>query len=396
VLIAVAVRPPGATIARSMRRLGLALALLAADTALAGATVVGTDEELRAALAKLRPGDELVIRAGRYRGGLSLAGLAAPKSGVTLIRGEDAKDPPVFEGGSSGWHLADCNGVTLQSFVVRGATGNGINIDDGGSIDTPARGITVLDVTIADTGPRGNCDALKMSGIERFVVGNCRFEGWGGSGIDMVGCRDGRVTDCRFTGKEGFDQSNAVQMKGGTEDVVVQCSWFENAGQRAINLGGSTGLQYFRPKPGEFEARRITVGGNRFVGGVAAVAFVNADAGRVVRNTIVRPTKWVLRILQEQRAEGFLPCRGGVFEENLVVLDERVSTIVNTGPNTAPESFEFRRNAWFGNAGRPVLPAPEKDGVHGVDPKIDATEMRATSKDAKLRGIGADAWERVK
>ena len=385
-----------------MRRLAVLLVLLAARTAPAGGgtpTTVGNDDELRAALAKLRPGDELVIRAGRYRGGISLAGLAAPASGATLIRGEDAKDPPVFEGGGSGWHLADCNGITLRAFVVRGATGNGVNVDDGGSFETPARGITVEDVTIADTGPRGNCDALKMSGVERFVVRNCSFEGWGGSAIDMVGCRDGRVTDCRFTGRDGFDQSSGVQMKGGTEDVLVQCSFFDRAGERAINLGGSTGLQYFRPGPGEFEARRITVAGNRFVGSTAPVAFVNADASRVVRNTILHPAKWVLRILQEQRAPGFLPCRGCAFEENLVVLDERVTTHVNVGPDTSPETFTFRRNAWYGGVARPTLPAPETDGVHGVDPKLEAAgtaEMRATSKDPKLSGIGADAYERVK
>src|SRR5262245_58784762 len=383
-----------------MRRIVLALALLAADTAAAaGPTTVSGDDELRAALAKLRPGDELVLRAGRYRGGLSLSGLAAPASGVTLIRGADAKDPPVFEGGGSGWHLADCNGITLRSLVVRGATGNGINVDDGGSIDTPARGVTIEDVTIADTGPRGNCDALKMSGVERFAVRNCRFEGWGGSAIDMVGCRDGRVEDCRFTGKEGFDQSNAVQMKGGTEDVLVQCSFFDKAGERAINLGGSTGLAYFRPKPGEFDARRITVAGNRFVGSLAPVAFVNADASLVARNTIVHPAKWVLRILQEQRAEGFLACRGCAFEENLVVVDEGVTVTVNVGPGTAPETFTFRRNAWCGGSARPSLPAPEEDGVYGVDPKLEAVgtpQMRATSRDPKLRGIGADAYERVK
>jgi hypothetical protein len=384
-----------------MRRLAVLCVLLAARAAPAGAgpTTVANDDELRAALAKLRPGDELVIRAGRYRGGISLAGLAAPPSGMTLIRGEDPKDPPVFEGGGAGWHLSDCNGITLRFLVVRGATGNGINIDDAGSFETPARGITVEDVTVADTGPRGNCDALKMSGVERFVVRNCRFEGWGGSAIDMVGCRDGRVTDCRFTGKDGFDQSSGVQMKGGTEDVLVQCSFFDRAGERAINLGGSTGLQYFRPKPGEFEARRITVAGNRFVGSTAPVAFVNADASRFVRNTILHPAKWVLRILQEQRAEGFLPCRGCAFEENLVVLDGRVTTHVNAGPGTEPATFTFRRNAWCGETARPALPSPEEDGVHGVDPKLEAAgtaEMRVTSRDPKLRGIGADAYERAK
>ncbi|MHC4302161.1 MAG: right-handed parallel beta-helix repeat-containing protein [Planctomycetota bacterium] len=61
-----------------------------------------------------------------------------------------------------------------------------------------------------------------MSGVDHFVVRRCHFEGWGGSGIDMVGCHNGTVEDCTFTGRRGFSQSNGVQLKGGTEDVSAQ------------------------------------------------------------------------------------------------------------------------------------------------------------------------------
>ena len=90
---------------------------------------------------------------------------------------------------------------------------NGINIDDAGDKTKPAHGILIEDCSISDIGPRGNFDALKMSGVDRFLVRRCKFSGWGGSGIDMVGCHDGKVEDCQFTGKDGFSQSNAVQMK---------------------------------------------------------------------------------------------------------------------------------------------------------------------------------------
>ncbi len=99
-----------------------------------------------------------------------------------------------------------------------------------------------------DTGPRGNHDALKMSGVDNFTVRRCRFEGWGGSGIDMVGCHHGVIEDCTFVGKKGFSQSNAVQLKAGTRDVLVQTSFFKDVGHRSINLGGSTGLAFFRPR----------------------------------------------------------------------------------------------------------------------------------------------------
>jgi hypothetical protein len=315
-----------------------------------------------------------------------------------VIRGADPARLPLLEGGGgTALHLSGCSWVRLQDLRVRGFPANGINCDDGGAEGKGARGIVLVGVVLEDTGPVGNHDALKLSGVEGFQVSDCRFEGWGGSAIDMVGCREGIVEDCRFLGKPGFAPANAVQMKGGTRRVLVQRCWFRDCGERAVNLGGSTGLAYFRPAPGAFEATGIEVAGNRFHGGTAAVAWATARGGRVHRNTIHLPRKWVLRILQESRGGTFEPCSGGVFEENLVVFDGAVSVFVNVGDATAPESFRFRRNAWFeaGGRRRPALPVPEEEGVHGVDPLLEdpgGPAMRVASKDPRLRGIGADAY----
>jgi hypothetical protein len=182
----------------------------------------------------------------------------------------------------------------------------------------------------------------------------------------MVGCHDGVVEDCMFVGRAGFEQSNAVQLKGGTADVLVQCCLFRNAGQRCINLGGSTGLQFFRPKVQGYEATRITVAGNRFEGSFSPVAWVTADGGHVHHNTIVLPEKWVLRILQETEDPQFVPSHGGIFEDNLVFFDARVQVFVNVGPQTAPETFIFRRNVWCDVEGsrRPSLPVEEQSGIY--------------------------------
>jgi hypothetical protein len=383
-----------------------AVASIAPSPANAAERKVGTDAELRAALAALRPGDVVVIAAGTYHAGITIANVAGTEKAPVVIRGADPKDPPLFEGERAACHFSDCSYLTVRGIRVRGSTTNGMNFDDGGTRDgtgdTPSHHITIEDVVIEDTGPRGNRDALKMSGILDFVVRRSTFDGWGGSAIDMVGCKRGVIEDCRFLGKASCSQDNGVQTKGGTTDILVQTNFFGNAGQRAVNIGGSTGLEFFRPKPGAWEAERITVAGNRFTGSVAPVAFVGSDACRVARNTIHLPEKWVLRILQEQTAAGFQPCRGGIFEENLVVTDGRVSVFANVGGGTAPETFTFRRNAWWredGAAANPQLPSQEKDGVRGVDPKLaDAgtATMRVTSKDAKLRGIGADGYEKPK
>ena len=380
----------------------IAAILLPGNTQTRAETVrVRNSSEFRSAVARLRPGTTLLLEPGDYSGGLYLRDVAGTREKRIVIRGSDPDNRPLFSGGRQAIHLANCSYLTLSNITVRGFPTNGINIDDGGSFETPAHHIVVENVTILETGPKGNHDALKMSGVDHFVVRGCRFEGWGGSGIDMVGCHHGVVEDCIFTGRTGFSQSNGVQLKGGTEDVLVQCCFFNNAGQRAIKLGGSTGLQFFRPEVRDYEARNITIAGNRFVAGMAPVAWVTSDGGHVHHNTIVMPEKWVLRILQESRDARFKACNRGVFEHNLIIFDSKIQTFVNVGPGTSPETFVMRRNAWHDIDGyrEPSLPVEETEGVYLRDISIDRTRLtdgKFELNDDRVKAIGAHAHKRLR
>jgi hypothetical protein len=151
-----------------------------------------------------------------------------------------------------------------------------------------------------------------------------------------------------------------------------------------LNIGGSTGLEYFRPPldltptetPANSEAKDITVERNIFVGGGAAVAFVGVDGAVVRFNTIYRPERWALRILQQTLHPSFVPSRNGVFSDNLIVFrsNEWASGGVNIGPHTAPETFRFARNWWYclenPAQSRPSLPTEETDGTYGQDPQF--------------------------
>ncbi len=199
----------------------------------------------------------------------------------------------------------------------------------------------------------------------------------------MVGCHDGVIEDCRFIGRDGFSQSNGVQLKGGTARVLVHRCSFRDAGHRSVNLGGSTGLQFFRPRVDDYEAKDITVAGNRFMGSSAALAWVTGDGGHVHHNTIVRPETWVLRILQETSDPQFQPSHGGVFEHNVIVYDSRVQVFVNVGPRTAPETFAFRHNVWIDaeDCRQPSLPVAEQDGTYLCNVGAEAYE---SSQDLQL------------
>ena len=162
-------------------------------------------------------------------------------------------------------------------------------------------------------------------------------------------------------------------------------------------LEAAQGLQYFRPKAGEYEASDIEVTGNRFTGSMAPIAWVGSKNGHVHHNTIYLPEKWVGRILQENTEEPFKPCSDGRFDNNVIVYDRRVRVFFNVGGKTAPDSFSFRGNAWFQLGGenppRPQLPTTETNGVYQVDPQLEnaGTEvMRVTTSDERVKGKGAD------
>ena len=363
--------------------------------------VVHNSKGLRSALKTVKPGTTITLMPGQYRGGISLSGISGQKNAPITLSGRNKHKPPVFVGGNEALHLSNCSHIVIRNIRVRGYPVNGINIDDGGTYSTPSKHIVLENVTIQNTGPTGNHDALKMSGVDHFVIRNCTFRGWGGSAIDMVGCHHGVVEDCQFFGAKGFSQSTGIQMKGGTTHILVRQSFFKNAGYRAINLGGRTGLKYFRPRVDGYEAKNITVAGNRFVGSEAPLAWVTADGGHVHHNTFMFPGKWVLRILQETSNPDFKPCGNGVFENNLIVFDKRVRVFVNVGPGTDPQSFLFSRNAWHQTDGsrKPALPVAEQNGIYLANMKLkhpETKQMMITSQDPRLVDIGADAYEAQK
>lgn len=370
-------------------------------SALGAETVVevADDHSLRAALRAAKPGTRIRIAAGRYRPGVYVTNLRGTEQEPIVIEGADPNSPPRFEGGGEAWHLSDCAYVTLRNIAVRGQSSNGINVDDGGTFETPAHHIVLENLRIADTGPTGNHDAIKLSGVTDFIVRNCVLEGWGGQALDMVGCHRGLIEGCRFVGKEGFTQHTGPQTKGGSSRIVVRRCLFLDAADRGVQLGGSTGRSFFRPRASLCEATEILVEGCTFVGCEAPVAYVGVDGATFRYNTIYRPRKWIMRILQETNLEGFVPCRNGRFEHNLIVFRRAdVGVFVNVGPNTKPETFQFAENFWFcedrPGASRPDLPTPETDGVYGIDPQLaDPEGNDFTPRNPQAARYGAGALE---
>jgi hypothetical protein len=337
-----------------------------------------------AAVRVATPGTAIVVHAGQYTGGLFLYDLHGSAQAPIWIGGAAGESPPIISGGNEGLHLVRPRYVILHDLEVRDCLYNGINLDDGGDYDdnTAAQFLLFDNLDIHDIGGSGNQDGLKLSGVNDYTVHNCRFArcggGASGSGIDQVGCHRGTIARCRFDAMSG----SAVQCKGGSEDIEIRWCHFTDAGERGVNIGGSTGFTFFRPplsatEP-NVEARQIRVLANIFVGSSAPVAFVGCLDSVVTNNTIVNPDRWILRILQETVGSDtyeFLPCGDNRFENNLIYFNRgALSTYLNIGPNTTPATFIFSNNLWFAHddpgASTPSLPTSEIDGRYGLDPQL--------------------------
>lgn len=190
----------------------------------AGAEVAASGAaDFRKAVAAAKPGTIVLLEPGEYGGGHYFDRVRGEAGRPIVIRAKDPARPPRFRGGGEGLHLSDPAHLELRDLVVEASEANGINIDDGGTFETPAHHIVLAGVVA----------------VERW--------GRGGSAIDMVGCHRGEIVACAFRDREDDPAANAVQTKGGSREIAIRRCRFEHAGQRAVNIGGSTGPSKARP-----------------------------------------------------------------------------------------------------------------------------------------------------
>lgn len=335
---------------------------------------------IRAAVQRATPGTRILVAAGTYTGSTYLADVVGEPSRPIAIVGQGEV---ILDAGGAAevMHLSDPRYVVIENLTFQNATGNGLNIDDGGTPETPAEHVVLRNLTVRDVGTGGNNDCIKLSGVDRFFVLGSDISGCNaGDAIDMVGCHEGVISGNHIHDAFG----GGIQAKGGSADTWIHGNRFTDVLGRSINAGGSTGLEFFRPIDAPYEAARLRVVANVFVRsgegpGGAAIAYVGCDACVFANNTIVEPRTWVARILQETTGARFVPCRNGLFVNNLVVLNVAdLRTIVNVGPNTAPETFTFANDLWWALDEGPSWPGPD------IDPAIPEEDSPVVQEDPQL------------
>ena len=342
---------------------------------------------------RIVPGTAIYVHAGTYRGGTYLAALRGTADRPIWIMGAPSETRPVIEGGSQGVYLTRPRYVILQNLEIRNTADNGINVDDGEEVANPesARFVLLRDLDIHDTGkqPSGVANCVKMAGLNDFVVlrsslARCgNGPGSGATGVDGVGVHRGRVSFNRFV-SNGF---GGIQFKGGSHDIEIRSNLFHDTGWRGVNLGGSTGDAFFRPPLSASsvndEAARIQVVANIFNGSETATAFAGCVDCAFIHNTVVNPSKWALRILQETLSNGrytFARAGHGVISGNIFYFrraDVNAGEDINVGAETDAGSFSLVRNLWYAhdnpaqsNPRLPLLPGSGKGEIVRTDPNF--------------------------
>ena len=313
--------------------------------------VVQNESEFSAALSSASDGDRILLAPGNYNGGFFQSNL----TGVT-IRSQSVNNQATIIGGTNALQLTDATRVTIEHLVLQGQTGNGLNIDDGGSFSTPSTEITIRNLTIRDIDGSGNRDGIKLSGVTGFTIDGVRVSNWGngGSAVDMVGSHHGLIQNSFFQHTAIGATGSGIRPKGGSKDITIRANRVElpNGNGRAIQAGGSTDPQFFRFIDGDsgYEADQIRVEGNVVVGGSSSFSFVNIDGGNFHHNYAHRPDDWFIRILNENQGNAIVDTKNGRLTGNLMVFNDTASefnTAVNIGPETEPTTFEFVENQWY-------------------------------------------------
>jgi len=347
------------------------------------------------------PGTAIVVHQGTYGGGNTIYDLHGTDTAPIWIGGAPNQNTPVFDGGSEGIHLIRPNYVVVHDLEIRNAADNGLNCDDGGEFANPlaAHHVVFRDLYIHDIGGTDNQDCLKLSGLNDYWVLDSELHDCGGnlsgSGVDHVGCHHGLIARNFIHDNSG----NAVQCKGGSEDIEIRWNHLQDCGERAVNMGGSTGLTLFRPplskKTANVEARDIRVVANHIEGTWASLAFVGCVECAAVANTIVDPENWIFRILQETTSKGgytFEECRDNEVIDNLIYFDESaLSTFINIGPNVQEKTFVFSHNLWYAHDNpansTPSLPVAETAGIYGQDPGFTTGIQIDAASPANAAGV---------
>lgn len=233
----------------------------------AGGSGTETDpvKTIQEAVTRAKPGTAVMVKAGVYTENVTLRTNGTQDSPIQIIsadgRGkaqlkpaDNAKDTLQVAGVD---HIViDGMSIVGPSSAAKNAVHVYVNLNN--TFDPPKNIVLKNNDITALAG-----DGIKVSKAEYVYVLNNRITGSTGEeeGIDFVGVHHGVIGHNEVTDAH----SAAINIKGGSYDVLVEGNHVDGAGKHGIGVGGYTGEEFFWPgfiETASYEARDIRVVGN--------------------------------------------------------------------------------------------------------------------------------------
>ncbi|MCA9285817.1 MAG: hypothetical protein KDA22_11410 [Phycisphaerales bacterium] len=224
--------------------LALAFVVLCARPASATQHIVNAGEEWQFLVDQVRPGDEIILAPGRHRPA-NLDGLRGEADLPITIRGmaATANRPAIIVADNWGLVLRNPNHVVLQDLLITGAKFAGIvlSADDkaAGTQDATPRpnNVTLRRVMVRRTSGEPDRDAVIAEGLDGLVLDTCRFDGWGGAAVRLLGCRNVFLRGCRFVPIDRLEHERAVSVEQGSVGVRLERCLFETGLRSGVAAG---------------------------------------------------------------------------------------------------------------------------------------------------------------
>src|SRR5688500_11951503 len=343
---------------------------------LAAGTESAPWQTLAYAVPRLAAGDELVLRAGTYGGGVTIN---VPNVTVRNYPGERPVISSPISSSSVEQTLrfgANASGGTLRGLEVTGGYYYAVKLETdwsgdatGGSATNAARNITIEDCVLHGSGR----DVIKITpGCDDAVIRRNEIYDSGlrdasnAEGIDNVNgdrmvVQDNHIHDIA---------TNGLYPKGGASGAVIERNRIERCGNLGLALGYYTDIEFFdRDNPLYYESIDATVRNNVIAGtGHAGIGLYGSIGSKVYNNTIVNPAGSAQAgiLFAPGETGGIRPNEGATVANNVVRMNNTRPAVQIRSDGYTAGSFPSMGNNLYSRSGGAASFRDDRSGFSGT------------------------------